>query len=165
MIIGIAGKFCSGKSSICELLKKHYGNKAVIVNFADKVKDIAKDLFNMTEKDRTLLQLLGMKMREIRDLVWVDYALDGYLDEDIVIVGDVRFINEVAAINARGGKVYYIDRDRNLRLADYFKLYNKLPTLEQETHPSEILPADACHKIIKNISLEQVLKEIIDDGK
>lgn len=165
MIIGIAGKFCSGKSSICELLKKQYGDETIILNFADKVKSIAEDLFNMTEKDRSLLQLLGMKMREIRDSVWIDYVLRQYDGTKVIIIGDVRFENEVDAINAEGGKVYYIDRDRDQRLIDYFKLYGKIPTLEQESHPSELLRPDVCDKIIKNISLEQVIQEITDDGK
>ena len=61
-----------------------------------KVKQIGSDLFGMTIKDRPLLQKIGMKMREIRPAVWIEYvnrsieedfAADKY---DVAIVDDVR---------------------------------------------------------------------------
>lgn len=165
MLIGIAGKFCSGKTKICEILVEHFNDKATIINFADKVKYIAEDLFGMIQKDRTLLQQLGMKMREIRESVWVDYVIKQYDPSKILIVGDVRFEDEVRAINSKGGKVFYIDRNRDDRLRDYLKLYGIIPTLAQETHPSELLEPTVCNKVINNASLNQVFLEIINDLK
>src|SRR5690606_16372196 len=57
MILAIGGKFCSGKTEVCEYLVKNY--HFVNINFADKLKEIATEVFGMKEKNRTLLQKLG----------------------------------------------------------------------------------------------------------
>ena len=74
MKIAITGKMCSGKSSIANLLVEE-DNRFQIYSFGQKVKDVAKDLFNMKEKDRTLLTSIGTKMREINPDVWVNYVI------------------------------------------------------------------------------------------
>ena len=67
--IAITGKMCSGKTTIANyLIEKN--NQFVKISFADKVKEIATDLFNMKEKNRYLLQSIGTKMREIDEDVW-----------------------------------------------------------------------------------------------
>ena len=44
-----------------------------ILSFADKIYDIAYDLFDMKEKDRKLLQDIGQKMREIDEKIFIKY--------------------------------------------------------------------------------------------
>lgn len=61
-----------------------------------------------------LLQLLGTEvMRAVYDDVFVGLALNSYDADDgstTVVLDDVRFANEVAAIHQRGGKVFRVSR-------------------------------------------------------
>lgn len=147
MIIGLGGRFCSGKSTIAKKLSKEYG--IPIINFADKLKSIARDLFGIKIKDRTLLQKLGEKMREINKDVWVNYVLNKYKDKSFIIA-DIRFENEIKAIRNIGGYTFFIDRSTKTRLADYKKLYGKKPTKKQINHKSEKLDMRKFDCIIDN---------------
>ena len=51
--IAFVGKMCSGKSTICFYLQS-LQEKFIILSFASKIKEIAKDLFDMNFKDRKL---------------------------------------------------------------------------------------------------------------
>ena len=62
MKIAIHGKMCYGKTTLANIIKD-FDNSYEILSFGKKVKDIAKDLFNMQNKDRTLLTSIGTKMR------------------------------------------------------------------------------------------------------
>ena len=93
MKIAITGKMCSGKSSIANLLVEG-DNRFQIYSFGQKVKDVAKDLFDMQEKDRTLLTSIGTKMREINPDVWVNYVIRQTERQTYCIVDDLRYQNE-----------------------------------------------------------------------
>ena len=71
MKIGLIGKMCSGKTYVGNILSRRCALKKFA--FADKVKDIAKDLFGMKNKDRALLQQIGQSMRNIDPNVWINY--------------------------------------------------------------------------------------------
>ena len=70
-INAIAG---SGKTTTANLIRQ-MDSRYEIFSFGKKVKDVAVDLFNMKEKDRTLLTSIGTKMREIDSEVWINYIL------------------------------------------------------------------------------------------
>ena len=74
MKIAITGKMCSGKTTTANLIRQ-MDSRYEIFSFGKKVKDVAVDLFNMKEKDRTLLTSIGTKMREIDSEVWINYIL------------------------------------------------------------------------------------------
>lgn len=160
MIIGLGGRFCSGKSTVAsELVKRN--KKIHVINFADKLKEIATDLFGMTVKDRTLLQKLGVKMREIRKDVWIDYVFKECEKHKISIIADVRFPNEVSRIKAENGKTIFIDRLSKDRLSTYKTLYKKLPTKKQLNHPSEKIRKSLFDVVIKNdIPLKELIEKI-----
>ena len=65
MKIAIHGKMCSGKTTTSNLIIDYLkNNKNIILKkiaFADKVYEIAYDLFSMKDKDRKLLQAIGTK--------------------------------------------------------------------------------------------------------
>ena len=113
MKIAICGKMASGKTTMADWLVNQHGFKKA--SLAGKVKEIARDLFQMKEKDRPLLQKIGMKMREVRPSVWIDYIIDvGDRYEDIVI-DDVRFVNEAKALHEAGWIVIRLNIDDDLQ--------------------------------------------------
>ena len=101
MKIAITGKMCSGKSTIANMicmLDSHYK----IYSFAQKIKEIAHDLFNMKYKDRQLLIQISNSMKDINSNVWINYLLDKIKHEnhlDHCIIDDLRFQNELDALD------------------------------------------------------------------
>ena len=95
MVILISGKQRAGKDTTAKMLS-NFWEGAEIIHFADKLKDLARELFDMQGKDRQLLIDLGSKMRSIDPDVWVRYALKKMEAEPdkIWIVPDWRFKNE-----------------------------------------------------------------------
>lgn len=93
MKIAICGVMCSGKSTIAELIRNKLPN-TYIISFADKIKDLAYELFDMKDKNRTLLINIGEKMKEINDKVWINYTIKQSYKHDNIIIDDLRFENE-----------------------------------------------------------------------
>jgi hypothetical protein len=113
-----------------ECMKKHGGVRVLKQSFAWKLKQITYELYAWAgmkppehydtkegEKDRdVLLPDLGMTPVElwvkfgtnairnnVYDRTWVDYLLQSDLNCDILVIPDVRFPNEVEAIQGVGG--------------------------------------------------------------
>jgi hypothetical protein len=117
-----------------------------IYHFADPLKELASNLFNLDEKlvygsnedkdtktpfkwsnvpagnkqnkeqmsIREFLEYFGTKIvRKIKDDAWAEFTIKRITREnsDIAIIPDVRFPNEVSAIQAVGGKVIRLTRD------------------------------------------------------
>ena len=61
-----------------------------------------EDLFNMKEKDRSLLVNIGTKMREIDENVWINYIINQTKDKDYCVIDDVRYQNEYDALYKNG---------------------------------------------------------------
>jgi len=112
MKIAIAGQMASGKTTLAENLVK-IGYKKV--SLAGKVKEIAGDLFHMEEKDRPLLQQIGMKMREIRPSVWIDYIIHLGEEHDNLVIDDVRFANEAKVLKEAGWTIVRLDISEKLQ--------------------------------------------------
>jgi hypothetical protein len=111
MIIGLAGFAGAGKDTAAEaLIAAGWERRA----FADPLKDIARDLGWNGEKDdhgRRLLQTLGQSVRaHLGAHVWIDATLDDIEPGDRVVVTDVRYPNEAAAIRQLGGVLVRIER-------------------------------------------------------
>jgi hypothetical protein len=136
MLIGLSGKFCSGKSTVASYLVKHYGFEQR--SFAAKLYEICTDLFGMTGKDRTLLQDVGMKLREIDRDVWVRYVLHSLTGHENVVITDVRYSNEYQAIRQISHSVLIrLECPADVRMDRHQKLYGDLPTGKQIYHRSE----------------------------
>ncbi len=110
MKIAITGKMCSGKSSLANILLES-DSRFQIYSFGKKVKDVAKDLFNMKEKDRSLLTSIGTKMREIDSDVWINYVLKQCEDKTHCIVDDLRYQNEYESLSKSGFKIIQLKVD------------------------------------------------------
>lgn len=142
IIIGIAGKAQSGKSTSGKIIKSLLETNKKVVSIrplAAKLKQICEDLFGwdgdkglyyddngklIQDKGRQLLINVGTdKMRQVRPTVWVDYVLKhlndfSYFEKkpDVVIIDDVRFRNEVEKIkNSGADKIILIKIERDLQ--------------------------------------------------
>ena len=121
MKIAICGRMAAGKTTLANLIINGINDYDVVkLSMAGQVKAIAHDLFKMEDKDRPLLQKIGMKMREIRHDVWLDYVIaeaDEYDNPKIIrIIDDVRFINEATKLKENGWKIVRISIDENTQL-------------------------------------------------
>ena len=132
MKIAIAGKMASGKTTLANKLQADLEDLDFRVaqhSLAAKVKEIARDLFGMEEKDRRLLQQIGMKMREINPDVWIDYlnrTINQDLLEDkydIAIVDDVRFVNEAKVFKEDGWLIIRLNIEDELQKARLQRTY------------------------------------------
>jgi dephospho-CoA kinase len=191
--IALSGKMGAGKTSIAEILKAKYEldyeGKAATYAFADKLKEIAVDVYEMKGKDRRLLQILGENMRHVEDdagnvrtNVWTDYLIRK-MDEDakqwpsmLQIVHDLRFKHEYESLKKEGFYFIRVDADEELR-------QSRLGVTDEDmgktkTHLSEIdLDGAKWDLIIENtgsyeelhktasIILEDVLDDQVEDEK
>jgi dephospho-CoA kinase len=97
--VGYAG---SGKSTLANYLVKTYDAKRY--SFADAVKEVATKYFGMIEKDRSLLQKIGARFREINPDVWVNIVIQKIKTETYanVVIDDCRYLNEAFALRKEG---------------------------------------------------------------
>lgn len=131
----------SGKDTSAEIIKDNLeskGYKVLITHYADLLKFICKNFFGWNgEKDdagRTLLQQVGTNcIREQDPDYWVDFVANLVRmfpnKWDFVIVGDVRFPNELSRIADAGFPATHV---RIIRPDFESQL-----TEEQKHHPSE----------------------------
>jgi len=94
MKIAIYGPMCSGKSTIANIIKE-YDSRYKIYSFGQKIKDLASELFEMEGKDRSLLINIADKMREIDKDVWLKFVLKQTNKKKYCIIDDLRFQNEL----------------------------------------------------------------------
>lgn len=153
--IAFFGPAASGKTWCANhLVDKHNFEK---VAFADKLKEIARDLFGVTGKngpDRKVLQDLGQKMREIQEDVWINYLLKNVegtslaLEKDYKsgwlltqpiggwVLDDLRYVNEAAALREDGWTLIMVATPQEIREWRLTTLYPDTP-LSSYYHASE----------------------------
>ena len=133
MHIALIGRARSGKDSVAARLVGQHGYTRVA--FADPLKDMAlsvnplvQDDFRLSDvvgyygweaaKDRYhevrgTLQRLGQSIRDVDPDFWLRLALDRVDSASgPVVVSDVRYSNEVAALSARGFRTVRVRRDK-----------------------------------------------------
>ena len=110
MKIAIHGPMCSGKTTISDIIKE-YDNSYKTYSFGLKVKYIAKDLFDMKGKDRSLLINVATKMREIDPDVWAKNAIREMENYDYCLVDDLRYPNEAKFLQEAGFLLVKLDID------------------------------------------------------
>ena len=137
MKVAIVGKMCSGKSYVSKILARRCALKQFA--FADKVKEIAKDLFNMNHKDRKLLQQIGAGMRIIDEYVWINYLIFSMDGEDRVIIDDVRYPNELQALRERGFTIIKLTVDKETQINRLMETYPNtyVQHIDRLNHESE----------------------------
>ena len=115
LIILIAGRAESGKSTLAEYLKLEYqkNNMKVIVSPYTKylkkyIEEITNEKISETNKPRDLLQQISSKIIK-EDLNKPNFFIDRQIEDieiysyfkDIVLIPDVRFPNEIKAIKEK----------------------------------------------------------------
>lgn len=135
LIVGLGCTAQVGKDTAAEYLEKKFYGKVKRVAFADKLKQIAMDLFGLSWEQcygsqeikesvdprynltpREILQGIGEKMREIHPSIWVDTVFNVTIPQleaqgfDCVIISDVRYPNEADRVHAAGGVVVKVLR-------------------------------------------------------
>lgn len=117
--IAFAGPMASAKSTAAQKLHEQCGHNRLSIS--DPVYKIAREQFNMTEKDRVLLQTIGMTGRALDPDVWINKMLENITDnETCYVVDDVSFPNECEKLRGYGFKIIWLkvsqeERERRIR--------------------------------------------------
>ncbi len=120
MKIAIYGPMCSGKSTIANIIQS-FDNNYHIYSFGGKIKELAVDIFDMKNKDRSLLINIASKMREIDEDIWAKYVSKQTKDKQKCIIDDLRFQNELNYLD--GWKIIALTTPENIRIERIKKLY------------------------------------------
>ena len=126
MRVAFTGKMCTGKTHAADALSSEY--KLEKRSFAAKIKELARDLFGMTEKDRGLLQSLGEKMKEIDNDVWVNFIERDILrmkKSDGIVIDDLRFQHELDMLKRHGFLIVRLSVPDDVQLDRLKKKYPK----------------------------------------
>lgn len=128
-----------GKDTAAKFLSAHlkttrHGINIAKAGFADKIKDVAYQVYGWAgmmpgdyyEENRAAREIvlpaigksprqvwiqIGNRLREfIHEATWLDYVRHRYSSVDLLIMKDMRFPVEADYILANGGEVYRIDR-------------------------------------------------------
>jgi len=132
MRLAISGKMTSGKTTMAAKLMAIHPN-FVKVSFADPIYDIAREYFNMQEKDRDLLIHIGESFRARDANVWINAFLRKVDQLEAqgkwVLVDDLRLLSEHSALRKHGFKLVRLNVSSNEQER---RLKNKYPETFQE---------------------------------
>lgn len=148
MKIAIQGPMCSGKTTLAEIIQR-IDTRYNRYSFGQKIKDIAVELFNMKQKNRSLLIHIADSMRQIDEDVWVNYLMKQLKHKDHCVIDDLRFQNELNQL--KGWKIISITTPKETRIKRIRKMYpdNYEDHIKNMNHLSEMcdlsLPEDTIY--------------------
>lgn len=119
--IAIVGKMCSGKTTIANIIKS-INPKFKIYSFGNGVKEIAINLFDMKNKDRSLLVSIASKMKDIDPDIWIKYLLKN-IDYEFCIIDDVRHQNELDYLIKNNWTIIHLTVDKQTQIDRIKNLY------------------------------------------
>jgi hypothetical protein len=105
---------------------------------------------------REFLQFLGTDvMRKMYEPIWVKYCIDNIQSEESLIatIDDVRFLNELEAVQKVGGKVIYLDRNNDSKdgHSSENELCNNLDKFDAVIDNSDLSILDTSMEVMKLI--------------
>lgn len=115
-LIGISGKMGSGKSTLAKHIMNKYDD-VVVEKVAADLYGIQDYIYNRLglvlkgEKDRDLLIAIGTWGRGISSSLWTDSCFNrvAKLENNVVIIDDIRFPEEALAIEKAGGTLIRLE--------------------------------------------------------
>lgn len=156
MIIGFCGYARAGKDESAKpLIERGFERVA----FADAIKYHIAYIFDETidwvNSNKSILRPLmveiGRTGRAVNPDIWIDMVLPLLDPDKDYVITDVRYLNEIEAIRAIGGKVYLIERP------------NYGPANKEETNSFlEIFSKTSLTVIRNNSSKEDLHAEVLD---
>mgnify|MGYP000444852788 CR=1 FL=1 len=179
-IIAIAGNARSGKDTLAKnisSLLNGYGIKSSILSFANELKretdSFLKETLGIsafTEDDieksiiRPFLVFWGTDVRrQINPNIWVENLSVRMLENEVTIIPDLRFENELTFIRDKGGSIIYLSRiDENQELVPAANSYelenNKVIAAEADSQFTWFSTNDeSTIKSMSNEALETIL--------
>lgn len=166
--IMLIGEMGSGKTTAADYLASKYGFKKY--SLAGKLKEICNDLW--PNAGRREYQLFGTEVcRHIDEDVWINYLIRTAEEngEELIVVDDVRFLNEREKLGAWGLAAVKIVANKAVRY-DRIKLRDGYtPQLAHEVHSSESGVLDIPHEYLVvnetskkhlEIQLDRVVREL-----
>lgn len=155
----INGRGGAGKDIFADYLVEKYGFAKI--SFANPIYDIAREYFDMTFKDRYILQSIGQKFREIKPTIWIDYAMKTANKIDKICISDCRQSNEYNTALKNGFLPIRINTDLDIRIKRLEERDGKYPDLSLLENSSET-GADKCRfiEIYNNSSFENLYRQI-----
>jgi len=161
MKIAIIGKMCSGKTTTANMIKQ-MDSRYDIFSFGQKIKDIAVDLFDMKEKNRSLLISIGTKMREIDPDVWINYVMNQVKNKEYCIIDDLRYKNEYDSCVKNGFIFIKMDISSLMQEQRIIRMYpnNYEDHLQNINHHSEKNEWFTSKKYYLNINSEEDIKKV-----
>lgn len=154
MNVAIVGKFCSGKTTLADLLADQYGFRRV--SMAANLKNIVLEAYGTLDKSanvevvrrdgttevrsvRSLLQALGEVVKDVDRDLWLRWFLnDTALFSDPLVMDDARLHFEADYLRRNGWLLVKLEAPLDVRLARFTDLYNRIPTSDEMRHPTEI---------------------------
>ena len=130
-ILGLCGRRKSGKSRAADMVIKLTGSTPYPfkkVSFADPLRlmfanekgiepESLKDNYTKELYRKELIEY-SQKVKAEDPLFFVNALFENYVDEaDNIVIDDVRFIEELAAIKKRGGIIYKVEASNTIRKA------------------------------------------------
>jgi hypothetical protein len=174
MLIGISGHMRSGKTTTANALYKtlsEKGHRVVHVNFADSLKVMIAAHFNFhvglcyTQKETIIdgmdlsigqvLQLWGTKLREVHPDIFIFPIKKYILEYDFIIIGDLRFENELNFILDHKGVVVRLKSDRKVGTESRSAFHVSETALDESI--------DKFHKVFDTdvMITDEIVKEIL----
>ncbi|MGI0100183.1 MAG: hypothetical protein ACREBH_00440 [Candidatus Micrarchaeaceae archaeon] len=136
-----AGRMGSGKTTYADALRKaveeEFNVKLHSLSLSTKMREIAKDLFGVEDKQRKLIQEIATKMRDIDKYIWAKYLIREIKGMSLVpfVVDNIRTQEEAEIFKSSFSNLVIIrieTRDSD-RMGAYKREYGKYPT-EDEAH-------------------------------
>lgn len=172
--IALVGNAGSGKTTIAKHLVAEHNFKKM--SLANGVKYIAVAMFQInpdkkTPENRSILQQIGSKMREIDPNVWIKttdaFVRDwGYVwGEDPLVIDDVRFLNEAEHFKNKGYVLVYLNCPLDVckqRILSRDGSFDE-KMFEHESESQIKLIADTFYDTMYEIDASKSLKEVLAD--
>jgi len=167
--IVLVGRAGSGKDTVADYLVSRYGFRRYA--FADKLKEIARDLFPEQFvngiKPRRLLQDLGTQIRRLDPDVWINYLFSRIEREnpERAVITDCRYQNELQAAMSRWFVPLRIICSDEIRQQRLIKRDGVGIDPEVSAHPSEndVFESpllETAYQVFNNDTLESLYKQV-----